>query len=168
MRSLVAFLIFFIFTFPVYAYVVELSCKKNITKSWNEVLNPKTEEDMKKAYKVETKAGEGAYAYIKIDTKLKELTYFDLEEQIISFSINEYADEKQTYSDLKITEDFYEINTKYKDFYGDPIDAITIIIKINRQTGYAFYRYIYDGTGPVKREARRLIRYICSPTSQLF
>ena len=167
MRTLVAFLISSIFTFPVYAYVVELSCKKNITKYWNEVLNPTTEEDIKKAYKVETEAGEGTYAYIKIDTKLKELTYFDLEEQNISISINEYADEKQTYSDLKITEDFYEVNTKYKDFYGDPIEAITIIIKINRQTGYTFYRYIYDGTGPIKEKSRKLIRYICSP-SQLF
>ena len=119
-------------------------------------------------WKVESKVEEGVYSYIKIDTELKKLTYFDFEEDIISVSHNSYANREEIYSDLKITEDFYEINTKYINDFGQIIDTIDIIIKINRKTGYSIYRYIYDGTGPTQGKHRKLVRYLCLPTGQLF
>ena len=134
----------------------------------SEIVNPKTQEDRNNRLKVEEKFEKGVYAYIKIDTELKELTYFDFEEETISWSSYGYANRKQTYSNLEITNDFYKIKTKYINDLGIIIDTIDIVIKINRKTGYSIYRYLYDGTGPTQGQHRKLIRYLCLPTGQLF
>ena len=159
---------FICISFSSYAEVIELSCKKNIEKNWNEIVDPQTKEDIKKMHKVKSKNGEGVYAYISIDTELKELTYFDLEEETISWSSSAYKNKKRVYSNLKITENFYKIDSKYISDFDEVMDALNVKIKINRKTGYTSYRYNYDGSGIVKGKSRKLIRYLCFPTEQLF